>query len=126
MSKIRVTDFLPLLVLLVALAALSYSTAASASLFSMPFGSFRLGSWPAADAPGTVATVHKALTPFRDLSLRPGTCMPFWGFSPFATPYQVQRSYKQTIVTPEGPVTRVVDQSYDGRTGDRTTTVTDI
>lgn len=126
MRWVRTADFLPLVTLIIIVAALSYTTMASASLFSMPFDNFRFGGWPAADTPGTVTTVQKGYMPFQDLSQISGLGMPFGGYSPFASPYETHKSYKQTVVTPEGPKTRIVDQNYDGHSGDQITTVTNL
>jgi hypothetical protein len=127
MSKMRVLELLPF-VTLAAMAAILLSTAIASAGFAFPdlFGQFSFGSMSSAYRPGMTTTVQKAYMPFDDLSLQSGIEMPFGGFSMFRSPVTSERSYKQTVVTPDGPRTQITDQTYDGLTGERTTTVTSL
>ncbi|CAJ37224.1 hypothetical protein [Methanocella arvoryzae] len=97
----------------------------SASLFSMPkfdLDAFSFGD--RYDQPGTTTKIEKTISPLSDLSLSSGIGLPFGGFGLFRSPVTSQRSYTKTVMTPEGPRTQMVYQSYDGMTGERATTVT--
>lgn len=99
----------------------------SASLFSMPKFDMDLDQFSFGggyDRPGTTTKIEKSISPFSDLSTSSGIGLPFGGFGLFRSPATSQRSYSRTVMTPEGPKTQMVYESYDGTTGERATTVT--
>ncbi|MGA9138957.1 MAG: hypothetical protein WBZ29_01955 [Methanocella sp.] len=127
MSKVRVLELLPF-VTLAAVAAILLSTLTASAGFAFPDLSdrFSFGSMSPAYRPDTTTTVQKAYMPFSDLSLLSGIEMPSGGFGMFRSPVTSERSYKQTVLTPDGPRTQITNQAYDGLTGERTTTVTNV
>ena len=127
MSKIRALELLPFFALIAAMAIISSATMATAG-FSVPdlFGRFSFGSAHPAYEPGITTTVQKASMPFGGLSVPSGFSMPFSGVSPFRMPVTSERSYKRTIMTPDGPKTQVVDRVFDSHTGQWTTVVTNL
>jgi len=127
MRKMRLLVLLPFFTLAAIFAVLS-STAMASAGFAFPdlFSQFTFGSMSPAYQPGTTTTVQKAYMPFSDLSLQSGIGAPFSGFGMFRSPVTSERSYKRTIMTPDGPRTQVMDQAYDGLTGERITTVTNL
>ncbi len=127
MSKMRVLELLPF-VTLAAIGAILLSTAMASAGFAFPdlSSQFSFGSMSPAYQPGVTTTIQKAYMPFNDLSLQSGIEMPFGGFSMFRSPVTSERSYTKTVMTPDGPRTQITDQAYDGLTGERTTTVTNI
>ena len=126
MSKIGALELMPFLILIAAV-ALVFSTTAATSAFSFPdiFSRFSFGDM-ASYQPGTTTTMQKAALPLADLSQQSGIAVPFGGFSTFGSPYTSENSYVRTLMTPDGPVTQRVDEIYDGSTGERTTTVTNL
>ncbi len=124
----RVLELLPFFTLAAIVAVLS-STALVSAGFTFPDllgDQFFFGSMSPAYPPGTTTTVQKAYMPFSDLSVQSGIEMPFGGFDMFRSPATSESSCKRTIMTPDGPRTQIMDQAYDGLTGERVTTVTNI
>lgn len=113
----------------ISILALLCSAAAGASFFSFPaFNTdglnFKFGTQEDTSQPGTVTKVEKYGLPFDGLSEVSGMSTPFNGFSPFYRPYTMHKSYSTTTAGPEGPVTKIVDVTYDGKTGEKVTTIT--
>ena len=122
MRVISARYFTPLLVLVVLAVVL---VPVSASLFNLPkldFDRFSFGT--GADQQSAMTIVDKSMSPFADISASSGIGMPFDGWSGmFRSPVTSRQSYTRTVTTPEGPKTQTVSRSYDGTTGERTTTV---
>ncbi len=127
MTRMWVTELLPFFTLAAMIAVLLSTVTVSAG-FAFPdlSGPFTFGSTFPAYPQGTMTTVQKALMPFDDLSLQSGIGLPSGGFSLFRSPVTSASSYTRTFMTPDGPQTQTVDRAYDGLTGERTTTVTNL
>ncbi len=127
MSYARVFELLPFFAL-ATIAAIVASTTLAAAGFAFPdlLGQWSFGGTDADWQPGTTTTVTNAYMPLGDMTAPTGFDMPFDGFNMFRSPVTSTQKYTQTVTTPDGPQTRIVDQAFDGTTGQRTTTVTNI
>jgi hypothetical protein len=127
MKKTSVLELLPFFVLVTVVAIVTSATLATAG-FAFPdlFGSWSFGSPTTAYEPGSTTTVTNAYMPLGDLSVPAGFDLPFSGFNMFRSPVTSTQKYTQTVMTPDGPQTQVIEQSFDGMTGDRTRTVTSL
>jgi hypothetical protein len=126
---IRVFDVLPFFTLLTVLAMLSSSTTLVVAEFGFPdlYQPFSFGSVSAQNMPrSSITTIQNNLMPFDDLSVQSGLDVPLAGVSPFRSPVTMHRVVKQTMMTPEGQKTRLLDSTYDGSTGQRATTILGI
>jgi hypothetical protein len=126
MSKMRVLELLPFFAL-ITIAAIVSSAALATAGFAFPdlFGSWSFGQ-PATVTPGSTTTVTNAYMPLDDLAVPSGFDMPFSGFDMFRSPVTSTQKYTSTYMTPDGPQTQIVDQSFDGTTGQRIRTVTNL
>ncbi|HEY3273152.1 MAG TPA: hypothetical protein VGJ92_05285 [Methanocella sp.] len=126
MSKVRVLELLPFFAL-IAIAAVISSAALATAGFTFPDMFDRWSfSQPASISPGSTTTVTNAYMPLDDLAVPAGFDMPFSGFNMFRSPVTSTQKSTKTVMTPAGPQTQIVDQSFDGTTGQRTTTVTNL
>jgi hypothetical protein len=126
MSKMRVLELLPFFAL-ITIAVILSSTALATAGFAFPdlFDKWSFGQ-PASISPGSTTTVTNAYMPMGDLAAPAGFDMPFNDFNMFRSPVTSTQKYSRTLVTPDGPQTRIVDQSFDGTTGQRIRTVTNL
>ena len=131
MRKMRALELLPFFALIAAAAIVS-SAALAVAAFSFPdlLSKYSFGQPASAGnayAPGTTTTVTNAYLPLNDMSMPFGFSVPtFSNFRLFGAPYTSERSYTRTAQTPDGPRTQVVDEKFDGSTGQRITTVTNL
>jgi hypothetical protein len=128
MNKMRVLELLPFFALIGIAAIVASATLASAG-FAFPdlIGQWSFGQ-PAAPASGSTTTATNAYMPVQDMISAPaGFNIPsFDGFGMFRSPVTSTQKYTRTYDTPNGPQTQVVEQSFDGTTGERTKTVTNL
>jgi hypothetical protein len=127
MSKMRVLELLPFFALITIAAIVTSATLATAG-FAFPdlFDKWSFGKPDAAYQPGSTTTVTNAYMPLGELAVPAGFDMPFDSFNMFRSPVTSTKKYTRTFMTPDGPQTQVVDQSFDGTTGQRTRTVTSL
>jgi hypothetical protein len=126
MSKVRVLELLPFFAL-ITIAAIISSTALATAGFAFPdlFDRWSF-SQPASISPGSTTTVTNAYMPLGDMAAPAGFDMPFNSFNMFRSPAMSTQKSTKIVMTPDGPQTRIADQSFDGMTGQRTTTVTNL
>jgi len=126
MSKMRVLELLPFFALITIAAIVSSSALATAG-FAFPdlFDKWSFGQ-PASISPGSTTTVTNAYMPLGDLAVPAGFDMSFGSFDMFRSPVTSTQTYSSTVMTPEGSQTQIVDQSFDGTTGQRIRTVTNL
>jgi hypothetical protein len=126
MSKMRVLELLPFFALITVAAIVSSAVLATAG-FAFPDLSDRWSfGQPASISPGSTTTVTNAYMPLGDLAAPAGFDMPFSSFNMFRSPVTSTQKYTRTFMTPDGPQTQILDQSFDGTTGQRVRTVTNL
>lgn len=124
MGKMRILELLPFFALITVAVILTSATLAAAG-FAFPdlFNRWSFGQ-PSAPATGSITTVTNACMPLDDMTVPAGFDMPFSDFNMFRSPVTSTQKYASTFLTANGPQTRVLDQSFDGLTGQLTRTLT--